>query len=802
MDSSNSQGQKRSSRKIKISATPIWVLFFLAELACIYACWPISEREKESKFSSVLISDNGALMAAHIADDGQWRFPQSDSVPAKFATAIRLFEDEQFFKHPGINLFSLARAARDNISSGKVRSGGSTITMQLARLTLKNKERNIAHKAQEILFALRLESSFSKKEILAQYAALAPFGGNVVGLEAASWRYFARPAAHLSWAEASLLAVLPNAPGLIFPGRHQKLLLEKRNRLLLKLQQHNYIDKQTYALSVIEPLPTKPYPVPQVAPHLLDRCMAEYGSGKLYKSTLVQSLQIQVDQLLNNHIQNLKQNQVHNACVLVLDVNTGNVLCYVGNGNSKAPDDESAVDMIKAKRSTGSILKPFLYACMLSENRILPTSLIDDIPLRLGAYAPKNFNQTYDGLVPANQAIARSLNVPAVKMLQDYGVKRFHQRLNQLGFKTFNRSSEHYGLSLILGGGEASLFEVAAAYASMGRSLMNYSNTRKNYLSNAYHPLRYIKTENQNEKVQRSPSDILKASAVWYTFLAMTDLLRPQDFVGYQQFAGKHRIAWKTGTSFGFRDAWAVGLDANYLVAVWAGNADGEGRPELTGTAAAAPLMFGVFNILGNHKWFPKPYADMQKTKICLQSGYRASSICPDKLEKEMPSGAAQSPQCSFHQIIHLDSTKKFRVGSHCYPVSEMSHQTWFVVSPLQEYFFKHHSVWYKPGPPWLAGCQIETQNKHIEIVYPRNNFIIYVPRQFSGLQESCVFSATHKQKNAVLYWHLDGNYVAQTNAPHQCQFNPSPGEHVLLVTDENGESATVKFSIATTSKN
>ena len=798
MDSNSSQGQKLGSRKIKLPTTGTWLLLFFIELLAIFFLWPLSDKEKEQQYSSVLTASDGSLLAAHIADDGQWRFPTADSIPYKFATALRLFEDEQFYRHPGINVFSIARAARNNISSGKIQSGGSTITMQLARLMLKNKERNLTHKTQEMILALRLESGFTKDEILGQYAALAPFGGNVVGLEAASWRYYGIHPKQLSWSEAALLAVLPNAPGLIFPGRRQQQLLEKRNRLLQKLFDKGAIDQQTLQLALIEPLPNKPFALPQVAPHLLERCMSENGKGKAFKSTLNGALQVQVSQLVNNHIQTLKQNQVNNACVLVADVNTGKVLCYVANGRSALPEDEAAVDMIKAKRSTGSILKPFLYACMLSENRILPASLVEDIPLRLGAYAPKNYSQTFDGLVPANQAIARSLNVPAVKMLQEYGVQRFQQRLSQLGFKTFTKNAEHYGLSLILGGGEACLFEVAGAYASMGRVLNNFSNTRNNYLSSSIHPLNYLQNSIHENKAPRANSELLKASAIWYTFMAMTDLLRPQDYIGYAQFEGKHRIAWKTGTSFGFRDAWAVGLDANYIVAVWAGNADGEGRPELTGTSAAAPLLFSVFNLLSSKQWFPKPFADMQKTKVCLQSGYRASSNCKDVRDRDMPSGAAQSPQCSFHQTIHLDSTGKFRVGSHCYPVASMQHQTWFVATPLQEYFFRHHSVWYKTLPPWLPGCQTESATKHIEIVYPRNNFIIYVPRQFSGFQESCVFSATHKQQNMTLYWHLDGQYVGQTQAPHQYQFNPAPGEHVLLVNDENGESTQVQFKIAT----
>ncbi|MBK7667032.1 MAG: penicillin-binding protein 1C [Sphingobacteriaceae bacterium] len=598
--------------------------------------------------STVLVDANNQLLSAQIASDGQWRYPQNDSIPAKFAECITLFEDEYFYYHPGINPVSIFKSIKRNVSSGKVKSGGSTITMQVARMMRGNQSRSYYHKIVEMLLAVRIEFSYKKSSILNAYASNAPFGSNVVGLSAASWRYFGRSEFKLSWAESALLAVLPNSPSLIYPGKNHDRLLKKRNNLLKKLWDKKVIDEATYKLSLEEPLPDKPFPVPQLANHLLNRCINEKGGEQIFEATISKNLQVQVAEQLNKHSKNLSGNQIHNACALVIETETGNVLAYIGNSYSEKNEHENYVDVISAPRSTGSILKPFLYAFMLNENKILPASLLEDIPTQIGSYGPKNFNLTYDGLVPANNAIARSLNVPAVKMLLDYGTAKFHYRLKQLGFKNFNKPTTHYGLSLILGGGEATLWDISGAYSSMGRSLLSYSNSRNKYAPNNYHPLIYLKNETPPRKTATQKTDVLKASSLWYTFNAMTELIRPQDYVGWMQFLSRTKIAWKTGTSYGFRDAWAVGLNAKYTVAVWVGNADGEGRPELTGTGAAAPLMFSIFNLLSEKKWFAKPTADMVGLKVCKVSGFKASENCPDVSVQLMPSGGEKQMYVRF----------------------------------------------------------------------------------------------------------------------------------------------------------
>ncbi|MDP1803185.1 MAG: penicillin-binding protein 1C [Bacteroidota bacterium] len=758
--------------------------------------WWLPAKLFTNSCSTVLLDENNELLAAQIAADGQWRFPQSDSVPQKFKHCITIFEDEYFNYHPGFNPFSIAKSIKRNFGAGKIKSGGSTITMQIARMMRHNQKRNYYQKIVELLMAVRIELSYKKSSILNIYCNNAPFGSNVVGLSAASWRYYGRSPEKLSWAESALLAVLPNSPSLIYPGKNQDALIKKRNRLLKKLADKNIIDLSTYKLSIEEPLPKKPYPIPQLAPHLLSRFIAEQGASKIIYSTINKNLQTQVTELLNKRVQNLSSNQINNACAIVSETETGKVLAYIGNSSSVKNEHQNYVDIINSPRSTGSILKPFLYAFMLSEDKILPASLLEDVPTQIGSYGPKNFNLTYDGLVPANKAIARSLNVPAVKMLQEYSTAKFHARLKQLGFKTFTKPTTHYGLSLILGGGEATLWDIAGAYSSMGRALINYSNTKNKYSADNYHPLTYLKSEVVKNKPATQSNDLLSASSIWYTFNAMTELLRPQDYVGWMQFLSKNRIAWKTGTSFGFRDAWAVGLNSKYTVAVWVGNADGEGRPELTGTAAAAPLLFSIFNVLSNKTWFTKPTSDVEKINVCKQSGFKASEICKDVEVKYYQKGCNKTKQCPYHKLIHLDETEQYRVNSNCYPVDKMKHVPWFVVSPTQEYFFKQHSLFYRPLPEYLPQCASDMSLHQLDIIYPREGFKIYVPIDQSGVRSKCIFKATHKNATVTIFWHLDGVYIGSTQKFHQLSFLPEKGRHVLELTDTNGESVQCKFEV------
>ncbi|MET3034300.1 penicillin-binding protein 1C, partial [Flavobacterium johnsoniae] len=522
-------------------------------------------------YSTVIESKEGELLGAKIARDGQWRFPAQDSVPDKFKKCIVYFEDEYFYKHPGFNPGAMINAFKQNRKAGKVVRGGSTLTQQVIRLSRKGKNRTYFEKLIEIILATRLELGYSKNEILEMYAAHAPFGGNVVGLEMASWRYFGVQSNQLSWAENAVLAVLPNAPSLIYPGKNQIKLLNKRNRLLLKLHQEGIIDKQTYELSIEEPLPQKPYDLPQIAPHLLQR-VAKNEEGTRVKTTIDYALQNRVNQIARYYYNQYKQNEVHNLAILVIDVQNRNVISYVGNSPTDK-DHQKDVDIIDAPRSTGSILKPLLYGAMLDDGELLPNTLVADIPTQISGYTPQNFNLTFDGAVPAHRALSRSLNIPAVLMLQEFTVNKFYEELQKFKLKNINKTPDHYGLSLILGGAESNLWDLCRTYANLSSTVNYYTKNKGQYRTNEFTELNYKNDFKPDFGSETDQKNILGAGSIWLTYNAMEEVNRPEGDEAWKFYDSSLKIAWKTGTSFGNRDAWAIGTNSRYVVGIWVGNA-------------------------------------------------------------------------------------------------------------------------------------------------------------------------------------------------------------------------------------
>ncbi len=746
---------------------------------------------------TVITDTNGELLAATIANDGQYRFPETDSLPTKFKECIVMFEDKHFYYHIGVNPLSIVRAAIQNIKAKRIVSGGSTITMQTIRLWRKDKSRTVKEKLIEIFYALRLECSYSKNEILNLYASHAPFGGNVVGLSAASWRYFQRQPEHLSWAESAALAVLPNAPALVFPGKNQEIFRAKRDRLLGKLLAAQRIDSLTYNLALQEPLPGEPMPLPQTATHLLTRAIADGFEGKMVRTTIDRSLQERATEIVNRHGRELAGNSINNAAVLVCEVATGRVIAYVGNTKPLGTDNGNQVDIIRAPRSTGSILKPLLYASMLNEGMLLPHTLVADIPTQIGGYTPKNYAPTYDGAVPASNALSRSLNVPSVRMLQQYGVERFHTKLKHLGLTTLSQPANHYGLSLILGGAEATLWDLTGIYASLARWVNRFNELESRYAPSDLRPPHYL----QQQKITSSSPTVehvaLDAASIYFTFDAMKEVSRPDELSGWKYFISSRSIAWKTGTSYGHRDAWAVGVNPTHVVAVWAGNASGEGRPDLTGVSAAAPILFDVFGLLPPSPWFQMPIDDMQQVPVCRLSGHRASEFCDPIDTVFIPTAGLNTSACPYHTLIHLNREGTHRVTDQCVSPSQMQHVSWFVLPPAMEWFYKSKNPHYRPLPPYLDGCKPTEGRNPIAILYPRtNNAVINVPVDLDGKLGYVVLEAAHSRPDATLYWHLNDTYLGSTTRFHKLSTQPPKGKHTLTVVDDEGETVTLRFKV------
>ena len=764
---------------------------------CFWFCLP--NPLFNSPTSYVIDDAEDQLLGASIASDGQWRFPPNAEVPEKFKQCIIAFEDKRFLQHPGFDVLALGRAIRHNFHSKKVTSGGSTITMQVIRIATKHK-RNIWNKLKEIFMALRLECSFSKSEILSLYASNAPFGSNVIGLDAASWRYFGRSPDKLSWGDMAAMAVLPNSPSLVHPGRNRAILLKKRNQLLDKLCKQGVIDSTTAKLAKLEPVPERPVALPQFAPHLLQRFKNDHQNNPI-GSTRIQTsikltLQQQVNQILEQRHQVLKANDINNIAAVVLNVETGATLAYAGNISH--PEDttmESDVDVVNAPRSPGSTLKPLLYASMLHDGLILPNSLIPDIPTQIAGYHPENFDLGYDGAVPASKALSRSLNVPAVKMLQQFKYERFYDFLQKAGITTLKKPADHYGLSLILGGGENTLWELAGAYADMSRVLNHYTKYNGKYDPADYHNPVYTKTDPQKPDLQKT--GLLDAGSIYYTFQAMEEVMRPGEEMLWQQFSSSQRVAWKTGTSFGFRDGWAIGITPKYVVGVWVGNTDGEGRPNLTGINIAAPALFEIFRLLPvTPDWFEMPVGEMVKIKVCRQSGYRAGEYCEDTDELWVPKSGLKAPVCPYHQLVHLSPDGKWQVTGNCMPPNQMLNKKWFVLPPSMEYYYKTKNYQYHVLPPFRADC-VQAENAcPMEVIYPKDGAKIYVPLEADGSRGRVIFNAAHRQTGVKIFWHLDDHYVGETKDFHQMALNPPPGKHILTLVDGNGNKVRVGFEV------
>lgn len=761
----------------RLSVTKKVILCILAFLVTGYIfCLP--RHLFHVPYSTVVTDRNEELLGARIASDGQWRFPPRNTTPEKIKECLITFEDKHFYHHWGVNPFAIGRAFYQNVKNKRIVSGGSTLTMQTIRLA-RNESRTFREKLIEMIWATRLEFRASKEEILSMYISHAPFGGNVVGLDAAAWRYFGHSADDLSWAESAMLAVLPNAPAMIHLSKGRKTLLDKRNRLLKQLLEKKTIDSSTYELAISEPLPNEPHALPQIAPYLVSRFYQE-RNGEYSRSTINKGIQTQVEDLAERWSNEFGRSDIRNLAILVIDIPSNQVVAYCGNVHFDQKQGGNQVDVIQAPRSTGSILKPFLYYAMLQEGSLLPDMLLPDVPVNINGFTPQNFSMQFEGAVPASEALARSLNIPAVTMLQRYGVPKFHSFLQQIGLKTINRSSSHYGLSLILGGAEATLWDVTNAYAMMGRSLLQL-------------PQRSCSLLLPTSRITES-TDPFQPGAVWQTFDALKEVNRPEE-IDWKSIPSMQTIAWKTGTSYGFRDAWAVGVTPRYAVGVWVGNATGEGKPGLVGAQTAGPVLFDIFNLLPSSSWFTRPAGIFVEAEVCRKSGHLKGRFCDETDTLLVLPAGLRTEACPYHHLVTLSADESQRIYENCANTEPTLRKSWFTLPPVWEWYYKQHHPEYKPLPPFKAGCGEDTFQP-MQFIYPPMNARIKLPKQLDGSKGFLTVELAHNNPNATVFWHLDETYQAQTQDFHKISLQPAAGKHSLTAVDGEGNTISTTFFV------
>ncbi len=752
--------------------------------------WPVPDPLFAQPLSRLLLDEDGQLLSARIAKDQQWRFQSGSPLSKAYTTALIQYEDKRFMHHPGVDPLAIIRALYLNLKSGRIVSGGSTITMQLARMAYGNMSRTLWQKLKELHLALRLEMQLTKAEILSLYAANAPMGGNTIGIDAATWRYFGRRLSELSWAESALLAVLPNNPSAMHLSRSREKLRAKRDFLLQKLWRKGFLTEQDYRLSLLEDIPERPKKWPKYGQHLLDRLSQQFPTQTVFHTQIDRRLTQKIEFIVHQHSKRLGAIGINNLALIVVDNASMQVKAYFGNisfGNQ--PQFSPHVDIASRPRSSGSTLKPFLYASMLDNGDITPQTLIPDIPTAYGSYQPTNYDQSFRGAVTARNALTASLNIPAVRMLDEYSYQAFYDKLQTLGFSHLFRKPDEYGLSLILGGAEVSLTELTAAYANLSRQALTAESL-------SVVPLRYG-TENN---VEHAPSEVaypLSQGAAWLTLDTLSNVTRPGLHKMHRLFSSSTKIAWKTGTSYGLRDGWAVGTTANITVGVWAGNAVGEGRQLLTGTGAAAPILFDTLNVISDLSWPEKPTTALKLIDVCRDNGFLPTFNC-SRMTVEIPLDAQFEKVSPHHFQATVDQKTGLRSNISCNKLGNIISKTFFQLPPSQAAFYRTTHGSYNPLPDFDDACKPDRRalRGNFEITYPRSGQIISMPKYMNGKPGEVILRATAQKDTAKLFWHLDQHYLGATQTFHELSVSLPQGDHLLRVLDQQGVWQQVAFSV------
>ncbi len=765
------------------------ILITFLFLILLYSIVPLPDPLFERNYSTVVTDERGKILRVFLNINQQWHFPPQKNlnIPLKLKKAILLFEDRYFYKHPGVNPVALVRALFQNISSGKIKSGASTLSMQVIRLASKRK-RTILNKGLEILQALKLEINYSKEEILKMYVNHAPYGGNIIGYYAASMKYFNRPPDQLTWSQAATLAVLPNAPGLISPLMNREHLIKKRNALLYALLKEKIIDEETYESSLQEPTPGDAESFFLNAPHLSQTLKSRYRiESKYIHTTILKEYQVSIEEMVKTHLAYLKSRGIWNGAAVVVETATGKVRAYVGSQDFFDNENNGQVDGVISPRSSGSILKPFLYALAMDEGLVLPSTVIRDVPSYFGAFSPSNADKKYSGLVTAKEALICSLNVPAVRLLNAYGLYKFYIFLKAAGLSTLFRQPDEYGLTLVLGGAETTLFDLALLYRGLG----NYGKFTPLLL--------FSETGHKNDQPDSDVEmQLLSPGACWLTLNVLRELKRPGAEYYWQQYQNQYPIAWKTGTSYGLRDAWAVGVNPAWTIAVWVGNFDGEGNSNISGAGCAAPLMFDIFNFLPKSyekNWFDKSKVDLVPVQLCMDTGFLAGPDCERTFAAYSLRLKKPLKRCPFHKSIYVTLDEKFQVCSLCWEPGKYKKIEKLVYPPDVTQYLRESGVIVSNIPPHKPNCLGFDEVKPLQIIYPVPNARLWIPRDFDGTLQKITFTVAHRVPDRKVFWYLDNVYMGFTVQRHKMAFKLSAGQHRLEVVDEAGNRARRQFS-------
>ena len=728
--------------------------------------------------STMVLDRNGEWLRAFIASDESWHIPEPslDEISPQLRTAVLTYEDRWFYRHFGINLFSIVQAAIDNIKAGKIVRGGSTITMQVARM-MEPKARTVPNKLVEMFRALQLELAYSKDEILTLYFNMAPYGGNIVGSAAASRIYFNKSQDRLSLGEAALLAAIPNSPTYLRPDIYPENARVARKKVLRQMRKFRKIDVRELQEAASDSIPTVRHPMPFKAPHLT-RLLAKIESGHRIYSTIDSNIQELSERVLRENIAPLQREGISTGAVVVMDTKNREVLAMVGSHDFFDQASEGQVNGAAAPRSPGSALKPFIYGIALERGLITPERLLHDVPVNYAEYSPVNYDGEYRGYVTARDALAHSLNVPAVNLYAQLGNDGIYALLKRAGISTLSEPKTHYGLSLILGSCEVSLLELTALYAGLA-NLGEFGQHR-------------LTRQSGDTLPPPSTKRLLSRGACFILTEMLTEVRRPDLPAAYEASMNLPKVAWKTGTSYGHRDAWSVGYTPKYTIGVWVGNFDGHGAPSLVGSEVAAPILFALFNALTNsasNRWFTRPY-QVSTREVCALSGMPVSGNCPTtKLDNYISNLSAKAP-CRVHKRITIDNETGATLCSHC-RIGRFYHQVVYEEwRPEVATWLSKSGFAIQPIPPHNPNCVGVVAGRGPVIRSPSGDSEYHIRAGVNLEYQKLLLAASVPNRTKQVFWFVNGELIFKGAPTESVFYTPVAGTHMLTCVDDEGRSS------------
>ncbi|AQG82578.1 penicillin-binding protein 1C [Spirosoma montaniterrae] len=724
-------------------------------------------------YSTLIISRDGQILHAFLSRDDKWRmYAELPEITPTLRNAILFKEDKYFYYHPGFNPVAMLRAAGRNLLTGRRTSGASTITMQTVRL-LEPRKRTYLSKAIELFRAIQLEWHYSKDEILQLYLNLIPYGGNIEGLKSASLLYFGKPPQLLSLAELTTLTIIPNRPSSLRLGHSNARIVQERNRWLTRFRTAGLYNDATIADALTEPLTAYRREAPQQAPHLARRLRTDHPDTPIVRASVRADAQATAERIVQNYANRLRGLAIHNAAVLIVDNATREIVAYVGSADFRNAFDGGQVDGVRAVRSPGSALKPLLYGLAFDAGIITPKTKLADVPTNFSGYEPDNYDRRFNGPVTAEFALANSLNIPAVALLNELGTSSFVSALGKAGFVSVKKQAKDLGLSLVLGGCGVTLEEMTRLYVG----LANGGQVKPIHLT----------ASSATKEVPASGAEetVLSPEATYLVTQTLVQITRPDLPNNFDNSYHLPRIAWKTGTSYGRRDAWSIGYNRRYTVGVWVGNFSGVGVAELSGANTATPLLFQLFNALDYNSpsgWF-RPPTNLSHRLICPETGDVPGDSCHHPVTDAFIMGVSRYRPCQHRKAIWTNAAGTISYCAHCRPADAVR-RLYPNLAPNVLAFYQTQRIPFRTVPPHNPACErvYGDAGPLITSLNDRSEYYIN-PRQPAELELGCQAGSDVK----TVFWYLNDKFYRRATPTEAVFFKPRPGPLKISCADDRG---------------